>query len=229
MLQDVIRSVPGRAAAAVLVLAGLALFWSAFLVAAAVNPAYSHRRDYVSTIAAHGAEHGWLGVLAIAAAGAAMIPAGVLVRPFSRTAAAAIALAGVGFIVASFTRLDCPNGAAGCGLGGRFAISGSKEVTHWTATTAASTLLIAGIALTGLALLRVRRTLPGVLTFAAAAVTAGAFLATGGQTPGEEQRLGIVVATAWLAALALAVLVEPTRRRHDASPEKAGCAREADR
>lgn len=229
MLQDVIRSVPGRAAAAVLVLAGLALFWSAFLVAAAVNPAYSHRRDYVSTIAAHGAEHGWLGVLAIAAAGAAMIPAGVLVRPFSRTAAAAIALAGVGFIVASFTRLDCPNGAAGCGLGGRFAISGSKEVTHWTATTAASTLLIAGIALTGLALLRVRRTLPGVLTFAAAAVTAGAFLATGGQTPGEEQRLGIVVATGWLTALALAVLVERTRRRHVASPQEAGCAREDDR
>jgi hypothetical protein len=68
-----------------------------------------------------------------------------------------------------------------------------------------------------------------VLTLAAAAVTAGAFLATGGQTPGEEQRLGIVVATGWLAALALAVLVEPTRRRHVASPEEAGCARDADR
>jgi hypothetical protein len=190
-----------------LVLAGLALFWGALLVAAAVNPAYSHRRDYVSPLAAHGAEHGWLGVLAIAAAGGAMLPAGILIRPFSRVAASAIALAGVGFLVVSFTRLDCPNGAARCGLGGRFAISGATDVTHWTAATLATTLLISGIGLTGLALLRVRRMLPGLLTLTAAAVTAGAFLATGGQTPGEEQRVGIAVATGWLAAVALAILV----------------------
>ena len=195
------------AVAALLVLGGLTLFWSAMLLAAAFNPAYSHRRDYVSTLASHGAEHGWLGVMAIAAAAAAMLAAGVLVRAFSRVAASAIVLAGIGFLVVSFTRLDCPNGAAGCGLGGRFAISGSTEITHWTATTVATTLLITGIALTGLALLRARRTVAGLLTVAAAAVTAGAFLATGGQTPGEEQRVGVVVGTSWLAAVALAALV----------------------
>jgi Protein of unknown function (DUF998) len=200
----------GRGSAAVLallVLGGLAVFWGAMIVAAAVNPEYSHRRDYVSTLAAHGAEHGWLGVVAIAAAGAAMLAAGALVRPFSRAAAFAIALAGVGFIVASFTRLDCPNGAAGCGLGGRFAISGSTEITHWTASTLGTILLISGVALTGLALLRNQRMIPGLLTLAAGAVTAGAFLATGGQTPGAEQRVAIVVATGWLAAVALTVLV----------------------
>jgi hypothetical protein len=208
-------SVPGRgsaALAALLVLGGLAVFWGAIIVAAAVNPAYSHRRDYVSTLAARGAEHGWLGVVAIAAAGAAMLAAGALIRPLSRAAAAAIALAGVGFIVASFARLDCPNGAAGCGLGGRFAISGSTEITHWTASTLATTLLIAGVALTGLALVRNRRTIPGLLTLAAGAVTAGAFLATGGQTPGEEQRVAIVAATGWLAAAALTVLVRARPR-----------------
>jgi hypothetical protein len=208
--RKVIRSVQRGASTAIvalLVLAGLALFWGAMLVAAAVNPAYSHRRDYVSVLAAHGAEHGWLGVLAIAGAGGAMLPAGVLIRPFSRAAATAIVLAGIGFLVVSFTRLDCPNGAARCGLGGRLAISGSTEVTHWTAATLATTLLIAGIALTGVALLRSRWMLPGLLTLGAAAVTAGAFFATGGQTPGEEQRLGIVVATGWLAVLALAILI----------------------
>lgn len=199
------------AAVAVLVLAGLAVFWGALLVAAAVNPAYSHRRDYVSPLAAHGAEHGWLGVLAIAAAGGAMLPAGLLVRPFSRIAATAIALAGIGFLIVAFTRLDCPNGAARCGLGGRFAISGAKDITHWTAATLATTLLIAGIALTGLALLRVRRILPGLLTLAAAAVTTTAFLATGGETPGEEQRVGIVVATGWLVAVAIAIRARAKR------------------
>jgi hypothetical membrane protein len=206
-------SARGRATAApvaVLVLAGLAIFWGAFLVAAAVNPAYSHRRDYVSVLAAHGAEHGWLGVLAIAAAGGAMLAAGVVLRASSRAAASAIALAGIGFLVVAFTRLDCSNGAARCGLGGRFAISGTTDVTHWTAATLATILLVAGIALTGVALLRIGRALPGLLTLAAAGVTAGAFLATGGQTPGEEQRVGIVVATGWLAASALAVILRAT-------------------
>jgi Protein of unknown function (DUF998) len=210
------RSLPRRgltATAAALVLGGLVVFWSATLVAAAVNPAYSHRRDYVSTLAAHGAEHGWLGVTAIAAAGAAMIAAGVLTRTFSRAAASASVLAGIGFLVVSFTRLDCPNGAARCGLGGRFAISGSTEITHWTATTLSTTLLIACIALTGLALVRMQHVVPGLLTLAAGAVTAGAFLATGGQTPGAEQRVGVVVATSWLAAVALAALLVSGRTR----------------
>lgn len=196
-------------------LGGLAVFWSAMLVAAAVNPAYAHRRDYVSTLAAHGAEHAWLGVVAIAAAAGAMLAAGVLVRPLSRAAAIAIALAGVGFLVVAFTRLDCPNGAAGCGLGGRFAISGSTEITHWTATTVSTVLLITGIVVTGAALLRLRRTLTGLATLAAAAATAGAFLAMGGQSPGEVQRVGILVATGWLAAVAIATLAGSARTAPD--------------
>jgi hypothetical membrane protein len=214
VLRNVIRSVQRRAVAAtaaLFVLAGLALFWGAILAAAALNPGYSHRRDYVSALAANGAEHGWLGVLAIASVGGAMFAAGALIRPLSRAAGYAIALAGIGFLVVSVTRLDCSNGAARCGLGGRFAVSGSTEITHWTAATVSTTMLIAGIALTGITLLRNRHTLPGLITLAAGAVTAGAFLATGGQTPGEEQRVGIVVATSWLAAVAFAALAKKPR------------------
>jgi hypothetical protein len=200
------------ATAALFVLAGLALFWGAILAAAALNPGYSHRRDYVSALAANGAEHGWLGVLAIASVGGAMFAAGALIRPLSRAAGYAIALAGIGFLVVSVTRLDCSNGAARCGLGGRFAVSGSTEITHWTAATVSTTMLIAGIALTGITLLRNRHTLPGLVTLAAGAATAGAFLATGGQTPGEEQRVGIVVATSWLAAVAFATLARAGSR-----------------
>ena len=109
-------------------------------------------------------------------------------------------------MVVAFTRLECSNGPAGCGLGGRFAVSGATEVTHWTATTVSTVLLIAGIAVTGVGLLRARRTLGGLASLAAAAVTTGAFLAMGGQSPGGVQRLGILVATGWLAAVAVATL-----------------------
>lgn len=193
--------------AAALVLVGLGVFWSGVLVVAAANTGYEHRRDYVSTLASHGAVHGWLGAFAIAAAGGAMLSAALLVRPLSRLAAAAVALAGVGFLVVAFTRLECANGPAGCGLGGRFAVSGGTEVTHWAATTIATVLLIAGVALTGLALLRARRIVAGVSSLAAAVVTAGAFLAMGGESPGGVQRLGILVATGWLAAVAIVALV----------------------
>ena len=191
---------------ALVVLAGIAVFWSGILAAAAFEPGYSHRRDYVSTLAAHGTELPGVAILAIVAAAGAMIFASWLLRPHSRAAALMVALAGVGFVIAAFTRLECPNGAAGCGLGGRFEVSGSTEIGHWTATTVSSVLLIGGIALTGVALVRHGRLLEGIASVAAAAVTAGAFLATGGDSPGVPQRIGIVVATAWLAAFALMTL-----------------------
>jgi hypothetical protein len=193
--------------AAALVLLGLALFWGGVVVAAAVNPGYSHGRDYVSTLASRGAEAGWLGVLAIAAAALAMFPAALLVGSLSRAAGLAIAFAGVGFLAVAFIRLECSRGAAGCGLGGRFAISGASEIGHWTAATVGTVLLIAGIALTGVALVRLERTVAGIASLVAGAATAGAFLAMGGRSPGDVQRLGIAVATGWLAALAIATLV----------------------
>ena len=196
---------------AVLVLAGVGCFWGAILVAAALEPGYTHRRDYVSTLAARGAAHAGLAMFAIVAAAAAMLFAAFLVRHVSRLAGAAIALAGVGFVIAAFTRLECANGAAACGLGGRFEVSGSTEIGHWTATTVASILLIAGIAVTGVALIRRGRRIPGAASLAAAAVTAGAFLATGGQNPGLMQRVGIVVGTGWLAAVAIGTLARLRR------------------
>jgi hypothetical protein len=187
------------------VLVGIAGFWLAVVVASAEEPGYSYRRDYVSTLAARGADYGWLGVVAIVAAGGAMIGAALLLRLLSRVAAVLVALAGASFVVAAFTRLDCPNGAAGCGLGGRFEVSGGTEIGHWTATTVGSVLLIVGIAWTGLVLTRYGHLAAGVASIAAAAVTAGAFLATGGDHPGLPQRVGIVAGTGWLAALAIAV------------------------
>lgn len=184
-------------------LAGVAGFWVALLVAAAAEPGYSHRRDYVSTLASRGAEQGALAVAGIVAVGAAMLGAAVLLWRLSRAAAVLVGLSGAGFAVAALTRLECARGAAGCGLGGRFEISGSTEIGHWTATTVSSVLLIAGMALVGVALIRRGQRAPGALSLAAAALTTTAFLVTGGDSPGLPQRVGIVVATGWLAALAV--------------------------
>jgi len=197
---------------AMLALAGVVCFWVAIVVAAALEPGYEQRRDYVSTLAAHGAAHAGLAIFGIVAVAAAMVLTALLVRQVSRTAALAIALAGVGFVVVAFTRLECANGAAACGLGGRFEISGSAEIGHWTATTVSTVLVIAGIALTGLALIRKGRRGAGGVTLAAALVTAGAFLATGGDMPGIRERFGIAVATGWLAAVALVTLVRARER-----------------
>jgi Protein of unknown function (DUF998) len=204
-----------RRVAAIAVLAGVAGFWCAILVAAAAEPGYSHRRDYVSTLASRGAELGELAVVAILAAAAAMVGAALLVRRASRTAAVLVGLAGFGFAAAALTRLECANGAAGCGLGGRFEVSGGIEIGHWMATTVSSVLLVSGIALTGVALLRRGRRVTGFASLGAAATVTAAFLATGGDQPGLPQRVGIVVGAGWLAAVALAAM---SRRVFQSSP-----------
>src|SRR5437773_1592285 len=97
-----------------IVLGCLAVFWCLVLLAGAGNPGYSQTRDYVSTLAARGADRGWLGVVAICAAAVAMLATAFLLRSLSRAAALLTGVAGAGFIVVAFTRLQCANGAAGC-------------------------------------------------------------------------------------------------------------------
>jgi Protein of unknown function (DUF998) len=191
---------PRSRTAVALVLGGLATFWTALFVAAHVNPGYSERRDYISSLAAHGAEHAWLGMLAIAALGIAGIGVALLVRPLTRWGAAAFLVAGLAYVVAGVARIDCPDGAARCGLGGRFDIHGGPTITHWTAAVVANVLVLAGLVLVGERLARGGRRLAASGTFVAAGVTLVALVATGGQTPGQVQRGWILVMTAWLAA-----------------------------
>jgi hypothetical membrane protein len=188
------------------VLGCLAVFWGLVLLVGAANSGYSQTRDYVSTLAARGSDYGWLGVLAICAAALAMIATAALLRALSRLAAALTGIAGIGFLVVAVTRLSCPQGPAGCGLGGRFEVSGFSEITHSAATTFSAVLLVAAMAWSGLELQRRGRTRAGLASLGAAAATAAAFLATGGSSPGWIERLGILVATGWMAALAVAAL-----------------------
>jgi hypothetical membrane protein len=189
------------------VLGGLAAFWGLVLVAGATNPGYSQTRDYVSTLAARGADPGWLGVLAICSAAIAILATAVLLRALSRFAAVLTAIGGAGFLVVAFTRLQCANGAAGCGLGGRFDLSGATEITHSAATTLSAVLLVVAMAWSGIDLVHRGHAHAGIASLAASAATAVAFLATGGSSPGWIERVGILVATAWMASIAIAALV----------------------
>ena len=190
-----------------MVLGCLAAFWGLILLVGTANPGYSQTRDYVSTLAARGADYGWLGVLAICAAAVAMLATALLLRPASGVAALLAGLAGVGFFVVAFTRLDCPEGPAGCGLGGRFDVSGFREITHTTATSVSAGFLIAAMAWSGAKLMRSGRARAGGRSVGAAAATTVAFLAMGGSSPGWTQRIGILVATCWMAGLAVEALV----------------------
>jgi hypothetical membrane protein len=188
------------------VLGCLAVFWCLVLLVGAANPGYSQTRDYVSTLAARGADYGWLGVLAICAAALAITATAALVRALSRVAGVLTGISGIGFFVVAFTRLSCPDGPGGCGLGGRFDVSGFREITHSAATTVSAVLLVAAMAWSGLELHRRGKTRLGVASLGAATATAVAFLATGGSSPGWIERLGVLVATCWMTAVAVASL-----------------------
>ena len=188
------------------VLGCLAVFWSLVLLVGAANPGYSQTRDYVSTLAARGADLGWLGVLAIGAAALALLATATLLRPLSHLAAVLTGFAGIGFLVVALTRLSCPNGPAGCGLRGRFDISGFTEITHSAATTFSAVVLVAAMAWSGVELHRGGSTRAGAASLGAAAATAVAFLATGGSSPGWIERVGILVATCWMAGVAVTSL-----------------------
>ena len=191
------------------VLAGLGVFWASLLLAGAASAGYSQRRDYVSSLAAHGVEDAWLGMLAIVAVGVAGLSAGVLVQRLSRMGALALGCAGLGFVVVALVRIDCPSGAARCGLGGRFDVHGAPAITHWTAAVVSTVLVLVGAALVAYALLRRGRRAAGVVSAVAAAATLVALLGTGGESPGVVQRAWIAVMTVWLAGAAIAAL---TRR-----------------
>ena len=109
------------------VLGCLAAFWGLVLLVGVANPGYSQTRDYVSTLAARGADFGWLGVLAICAAAAAMLGTALLLRPVSVVAALLAGLAGVGFVVVAFTRLDCSEARLGAASGAASKSPGSAR------------------------------------------------------------------------------------------------------
>lgn len=198
---------PRRTAASVLVLVGL--FWVAVVIAGSANPDYSHSRDYVSALASIGAQHSWLGVLAIAAVGVAFVLTSLLVRPVSRVAAVAVALAGAGYVFGAFARIRCAEGAAFCGVGDRQSadLENTRGYVHEGAVVGSSLLLVVAMTALGVALIRQGRRAGGVASLIAAFATVITFALVSGDSPGAEQRIWIAVMTLWVIGVAVWALM----------------------
>jgi hypothetical protein len=198
------------------VLAGVAIaaqvvFVASWVVAGAMEPAYSGARSTVSALAARGAAHPWIvvvglavlgaGVLALAGALALALPA----RAASAVAVAAFAVVGAGLVVAAFVRLPCDPAVGPCGGG-----------VHGVAATVAELALVASPFVLAWALS------PGPWSrYALVAGMAGlgfAF-AFAGAPAGTAERAVLSLGQVWFVVVALGVVRSTGHRgRAGASP-----------
>jgi hypothetical protein len=100
--------------AAAVVVAGCIVFWVCALVAAALNPGYDQRRDFLSALAGRGSEAAWLGMFGILGFATACAAAAAIWLRRSRMVAGSLTVAAAGCLVGGLARLTCPDGAARC-------------------------------------------------------------------------------------------------------------------
>lgn len=92
-------------------------FWLCATGAAALEPGYAPAQDYLSALAASGADRRWLGVLMFVCGSLALVATSFVVRGLvrsSRAPSVAMAVAGGCVLVAGLVPVSCAGGAAGC-------------------------------------------------------------------------------------------------------------------
>jgi hypothetical protein len=108
----------GDVSPVVIGLAAIVATWVVLGIARTAQPGYVAMRDTISSLASHGASFPWIGMAGIAIAGIATVMASFPLRRLSQPAALAMGVAGFALLVVAFTRIACPDGAAGCSMGG---------------------------------------------------------------------------------------------------------------
>lgn len=119
---DVIRPTQQSPTTALPIVAvgGVISFWLAVLIGGAVQPGYSHLRDYISALAATtAAPYAWIGIAGIAALGVGLLAAALrLLRRLDGaaggTGAALLGLAGLAVGASAFAQEDCSTALASC-------------------------------------------------------------------------------------------------------------------
>jgi hypothetical protein len=159
-------------------------------------------------------------MVAIAAVGGAFVLTSALLRPISRTAAVAVVLAGVGYVVAAVARLRCAEGAAFCGVGDRQStdLENARGYVHETAVIGATLLLVIAMTAFGIALLRGGRRAGGIASIVAAGGTVVTFALVSGDTPGTEQRIWVAVMVLWTTGVALWAIARAAKTPSAALP-----------
>jgi hypothetical protein len=205
-----------RKEAAIVSLCAIGVFCAAVIAGGGANTDYSHRRDYISALASKGASSPGFGILAIASFGIACLATAIVVRPLSRTATVSVTGAGVGFVLASFARITCTEGAAGCGIGDRKEVDlhGAEAVTHEVLVALATLLLVIAMVAAGTSRIRGGRKGLGAASILVAVATVVLFFGqdVSSSSTGALQRLWVLVICSWVVGAAIVALRQPVAR-----------------
>lgn len=192
------------------VLLGVVGFWACAALGSAAQPGYASSQDYLSSLAAHGAnEPGWgvamfaFGALAnagVAAALLALVPPG---QPGARVAVLLIVVSACLVVVGGLARVECPQGAAGCNAGPfvveQFTLSSRA---HAAAIVGYQLLVAAGLAVLAGVAFRAGRRVLAVASGVAAVAGPVLALARFGLDPGTSQRVWVLFGHAVMLAIA---------------------------
>lgn len=198
------------------VVAPLSAFVALAALGGALQPDYSHRRDYLSALASVGARAPAVGVSALLALALAHAGGAAAVR---RTAGARLApalllgAAASGVVIAS-ARISCPGGAAGCSTGTGSPGDSLAGVVHGRAVGAYAVLVVLAMITTVRPAWRAGHSVLAAASPPCAAASAGLLLAQlASPTPGGWQRGWVAVSVGWLLLAGAAPLPRSGRGR----------------
>jgi hypothetical protein len=210
--------------AAVVGAASVVAFWVLTVIAASRQPGYDPTRDYVSSLAATGAQQPWLGIAAIVLLGCSYLAAGhVLLWHLSAALAAGlVAAAGLVTLLVAIARIDCPGGSANCGLISDVGVYLERvdeaswgQVVHGPAVVVSSALLVAGMI--AVVVRSDRWDATRIVSAAAAALSSlTPLLWVPSDQPGLGQRVWLAALSGWILWVSLTPLWPGRSRDVDA-------------
>ncbi|HEV2088472.1 MAG TPA: DUF998 domain-containing protein [Cryptosporangiaceae bacterium] len=201
--------------------AGLMVFVGGATVAGAVNPGYSHRRDFLSALAGLGAESRWIGVLALTGLAVFHLGAALWTTARARAAFRGVAVflfvAGLAGLVVAASPITCARGAARC-AGPEGGPAGWTDTVHSVGVVVYEVALVGAMLTLAWVLWRGARRWALALGSVAFAVASGwTFVAIGPPDHGAWQRVWLAVNITWVL-LVLVTNVRPVSRRRDTRP-----------
>lgn len=199
-----------------LVLGGVTGFWLLAVAGAARAPGYSPGADYLSALAAIGAQEPWWGLAMFACGAVALVGGAAVLRGSVPVAATLMTASAISVAVAAIARVECPLGAAGCNAGPTVLEPTTSGQVHALAVAAYQVFFSAALLAVAWAGWRQRRLLPVVVGVSAAVLTAVLALDPLPVDPGWSQRLWVATGHVVLVAVVLCRPCLPTSTTGDA-------------
>lgn len=194
------------AQAAALLAAG---FWVLVTIGGTANPGYRQYEEYVSSLAAHGAQQPWWGIAAMLCLAGSLLIVGPALAPWDRLVSRAVLAGGSALLLATGLRMGCPPRARFCT---RSDTDWFTDLLHASAVLVAAAALLFGLFAAAIHLWRgsprVRDAVPAALGAAVVLAVVGYPLLT---LTGLQQRLVILLVQVAIVAAAAAAAGEARR------------------